>query len=52
MKTNDPIFNNFNQPFEETELFKTYKFVLIKKPKKVMSVVQFMLIKNRAQKFD
>ena len=34
MKINDPIFENFNTAFEETNLFKTYKLVLIKKAKK------------------
>ena len=34
MKINDPIFENFNTAFEETNLFKTYKLVLIKKSKK------------------
>ncbi len=34
MKTNDSIFKNFNTALEETNLFKTYKLLLIKKAKK------------------
>ena len=34
MKTNDSIFKNFNKTPEETDLFTTYKLVLIKKAKK------------------